>query len=467
MRTIKLITLLLVGCSLSASAQQPINDTNTPLHLLKPNYLTPYGAPKVEKVKQDMDRVLSFLEESMPMTTEDGHIKPGAMRLTSYESGVIYAAAEDAALRTKDMRYMKLAEDRLRFLSDLAPKVANKLKQNPRLDPQMKKVVLPSALDDAGAMCAALCRLSLQRPYKAFEPRIENYMAQIRRQHRLGNDSIFARERPHHNSVWLDDMYMGIPSMAWYACLKGDTKLMHEAVEQIRAFKSRMWMPQQQLFRHGWVETMPPHPFFPWGRANGWALLTMCEVLDAMQTSHERLSQAGKTDYDGYDEDRAFVLDLFRQHVAGLAPLQDKTGFWHQLLNDPSSYLETSATAIYTYCMAHAICEKWIDAQAYGARTLLAWNAVSTQINEQGHVSNTCVGTGMGFDAAFYCYRPVHYMAAHGYGPTLWAGGEIIRLLQQAHPKMNDSAIMFYPTEQKTQAPIFSEDEKNVIDNSF
>ena len=226
-------------------------------------------------------------------------------------------------------------------------------------------------------------------------------------------------------------------------------------------------MPQQQLFRHGWVETMTPHPFFPWGRANGWALLTMCEVLDAMQTSHERLSQAGKTDYDGYDEDRAFVLDLFRQHVAGLAPLQDKTGFWHQLLNDPSSYLETSATAIYTYCMAHAICEKWIDAQAYGARTLLAWNAVSTQINEQGHVSNTCVGTGMGFDAAFYCYRPVHYMAAHGYGPTLWAGGEIIRLLQQAHPKMNDSAIMFYPTEQKTQAPIFSEDEKNVIDNSF
>ena len=57
MRTIKLITLLLVGCSLSASAQLPINDTNTPLHLLKPNYQTTYGAPKVEKVKQDMDRV--------------------------------------------------------------------------------------------------------------------------------------------------------------------------------------------------------------------------------------------------------------------------------------------------------------------------------------------------------------------------------------------------------------------------
>ena len=63
----------------------------------------------------------------------------------------------------------------------------------------------------------------------------------------------------------------------------------------------------------------------------------------------------------------------------------------------------------------------------------------------------------MGFDRAFYCHRPVHVMAAHGYGPVIWAGGEIIRLLETTHPKMNDSAIHFYPTEQTAKEPIFSE----------
>jgi rhamnogalacturonyl hydrolase YesR len=143
--------------------------------------------------------------------------------------------------------------------------------------------------------------------------------------------------------------------------------------------------------------------------------------------------------------------------VAGLAACQSERGFWHQLLDRPESYLETSATAIYTYCIAHAINRGWLDAQTYGPVALLGWNAVSTQINEQGGVEGTCVGTGMGFDAAYYCYRPVHVMAAHGYGPALWAGAETIRLIRTRHPKMNDSAVQFYLQEQQTSEPIFSE----------
>ena len=93
----------------------------------------------------------------------------------------------------------------------------------------------------------------------------------------------------------------------------------------------------------------------------------------------------------------------------------------------------------------------------YGAQTLLAWNAVSTQINAQGQVENTVVGSGMGFDRAFYCHRPVHVMAAHGYGPVIWAGSEIIRMLGQTYPKMNDAAVHFYPTKQTATGAVFSE----------
>ena len=75
-------------------------------------------------------------------------------------------------------------------------------------------------------------------------------------------------------------------------------------------------------------------------------------------------------------------------------------------------------------------------------------------------MENVCVGTGMGFDAAVYAYRPVHVMAAHGYGPVIWAGAEIIRLLRQQHPKSNDSAVHFYDQEVPTDQPIFNYDGK-------
>ncbi len=32
----------------------------------------------------------------------------------------------------------------------------------------------------------------------------------------------------------------------------------------------------------------------------------------------------------------------------------------------------------------------------------------------------------------FYMYRPVHLLAAHGYGPVFLAGAEMIELLQAA-----------------------------------
>ena len=64
----------------------------------------------------------------------------------------------------------------------------------------------------------------------------------------------------------------------------------------------------------------------------------------------------------------------------------------------------------------------------------------------------------MGFDPSFYAYRPVHVMAAHGYGPVIWAGAEMINLLKRQHPKSNDSAVQFYDQEISTDAPIFNVD---------
>ena len=53
---------------------------------------------------------------------------------------------------------------------------------------------------------------------------------------------------------------------------------------------------------------------------------------------------------------------------------------------------------------------------------------------------------------------------AHGYGPVLWAGAEMISLLKNQYPQMNDSAVQYYQVKQKTTAPIFAIDTEEKKD---
>lgn len=449
----------LVGMGACVQQEKEVqNDSNTPLHLLQPDYNTPYGPLTTEEIKEDLDRVLHYLEQSTPtrvvskttgeeitdyaQITTDAQLERGAYRLASYEWGVTYSAMLTAAEATGDEAYYNYVADRFKFLAAVAPHFRALLDKGEKIDGQMRQILTPHALDDAGAVCAAMIKAQLDEPSLELNALIDNYMDFIlNKEYRLA-DGTFARTRPQHNTLWLDDMFMGIPPVAWYALLNEEKQqaCMSEAVRQVLQFAERMWVPEKKLFRHGWVEGMQDHPAFHWGRANGWALLTMSEVLDVLPEN-----------YPGRDK----ILELFREHVRGLAACQSGEGLWHQLLDRNDSYLETSATAIYVYCFAHAINKGWIDPMAYGPVAQLGWHAVTTQINDLGQVENTCVGTGMAFDPAFYYYRPVNVYAAHGYGPVVWAGAEMIKMLKQQHPKMNDSAIQFYRSEQKTTAPIF------------
>lgn len=439
-KTIALASLLMPAMAF-AQDNTTINDSNTPLHLLKPDYKHGYGVSTKQEVKAAIDKVMNYILAN-----------PQQFRTTSYEWGVTYSACLDAAKASGDKKYAAYVEQNFKAIADAFPGAMKDLKKGKTLDTAIRKVVDPHALDDAGAICAAMIKAELDarknpktRATQVINtaPVIENYSQYIMTKEFRLADGTFARKRPHKNTVWLDDMFMAIPAIAYMGAYTNDSKYFDEAAKQIMLFKDKMWVKEKKLFRHGWVEAMNPHPAFHWGRANGWAILTMCEVLDVLPENHPQ---------------RGAILDLLHQHIEGLVALQGKDGFWHQLLDRNDSYEESSCTAIYTYCIAHAINQGWISALAYGPAVQLAWHAVEASIDAQGRFMNTCVGTGMGFDPAFYMYRPVSTAAAHGYGPAIWAGAEMLRLLDRQHPKMNDSAVQFYPEEINTNEPIFNYD---------
>ena len=420
-------------------AEAVINDSNTPLHLLQPDYNIPYGVPDKAAIKADLDRILKYVDAETPWQPgEDGEIPRGAFRLASYEWGVTYAAMLTAGATTGDKAYTDYTYNRHKLLADQAEEFRA---SNGQPAHRLSVTMHPRALDDCGAICVSMIKDQVAHPELNLRPLIDLYADYIMNKEFRLQDGTLARNRPQKNTVWLDDMFMGIPALAWYGKLTGDKKYFDEAVRQILLFKDKMWVPEKNLFRHGWVQEMTVHPSFHWGRANGWAILTMCDVLDALPENHPG---------------RAAVLDLFRSHAAGLAALQGSEGFWHQLVDRNDSFLESSCTAIYTYCFAHGVVEGWLDPLVFGPAACLGWNAVSSVIDEEGKVNGTCVGTGMAFDPAFYYYRPVSPYAAHAYGPAIFAGAEMIKLLEVCHPAMNDSAVQFYSEDQSGKGAIFS-----------
>ena len=455
--------LALASCSgntdTGKAAADEINDSTTPLHLLQPDYATPYGQLTSDSVKAQVDRVFDYIASVTPakVVNKDGSevtdltnlpdsamLNQGTYRLTSYEWGVTYKALLDAARTLGDKRYSDYVSDRVGFLAKVAPAFIAQAERTGKMDAQMRNICRPASLDDAGAMSGAFMEVAMADSTLDLREVIERYWDVVSNKTLRLPDGTIARNRPHHNAVWLDDMFMAIPALASRARYTGDNSSLDDAARTALGFFKRMWMPEKNIFRHGYVEGLETEPSMAWGRANGWAILTMCQLLDALPENHP---------------DRAKVMDIYKKHVKGLAELQNKDGFWHQLLDRNDSYPETSATAIFAYSIAHGVNQGWLDAVTYGPVAQLAWEAVTTKINDKGEVEDVCVGTGMGFDPAYYYYRPVSVKAAHGYGPVIWAGSEMAKMLDTYHPRINDSAIHYYRTDPEASTPIFSLDE--------
>lgn len=415
---------------------------------------TGYGVPTADSVRFCMERVLRYIDKAVPAQfydnrtgqtvtdfsriNADTRMRAGDFRPYSYEWGVTYCATLTAGQLLGDTAYTRYADNRLMLLAQAAPALDKARRIKGYSDKQVSRVLAPHSLDDSGAMCLAFIKLYEQKrqagtltddEQKAIDGLVSRLSDCVLHRQKHMPDGIYCRNFPMRNSVWTDDMFMGVPATAWLGRYTGDTAYFDRALHMVELYRRYMFVEEQGLFRHGWVEEMQEHRVFPWGRANGWALLTLCEVLDALP--------------DGYPG-RDRVLELLRLHIQTLAELQDANGFWHQLLNRPATFAETSATAIFTYCMAHAINEGWIDAASYGPQTLLGWHAVSSMVTSDGHVEGTVVGSGIGFDPSFYQHRRQSSTAAHGYGPVIWAGAEIVRLLQTQYPKVNDGAVHFF-----------------------
>lgn len=416
---------------------------------VKPDYPTPYEPASVQNIQATLQRVHTYLEEASPIRVVDG--ATGAvvsdlsklparvaldrtdLLILTYEWGVTYSGMLLAADVTGDARYRQYTQQRLAAISSVAAHAKKHLAADGSVPPvdhgvSLRSILKPRSLDDSGSMCAAMIKAHRAGAGKDLRPWIDNYVNYVSTTQFRLTDGTLARNRPLPASLWLDDLYMSVPCLAQAGKLTGDARYFDDAAKQILQFAERMFVKERGVFMHGWVQDMQHHPVFPWARANGWAIMAIVELLDVLPENHR---------------DRAKILQLYRAHAAALTAAQGHAGLWHQLLDRRESYAETSASAMFVFALARGINRGWLDARAFGPAVSLGWNAVATKVNAKGQVEGTCVGTGMGWDPMFYMYRPVHVLAAHGYGPVFLAGAEMIVLLRSQPDITMNGGVQF------------------------
>jgi len=404
--------------------------------------ITPYGKTTPQDVKLVMDRIFHYVDDATPFgivnrvtgekvsplskPVKEATLLKSEYSITSHEWGLLYTSMLQAGQVTADPRYSKYVSERFDFLAKAAAYFRAYKKAFPADVNPLEKFLYPHLLDDTGSMCAAMIqglRSGMKNDLKAeIDHSINFIMSGVQRL----SDGTFARNRPMPNSVWVDDLYQGIPALAEIGKLTGEKKYFDEATRQVILFSERLFDKNVGVCKHGWVEGMDPHPSFFWARANGWAILAISSLLDVLPENHPQ---------------RKTMLELFKAYCHGIVTLQSGTGFWHQLLDRNDSFLETSATAMFTYALAHGVNEGWLDLQTYGPPSLIGWNAISTKVNDNGQVEGTSAGTSMAFDAAFYYQRPVG-TGPHGYGSALLAGSEMYKLLTK-HPYETNGPVIF------------------------
>lgn len=270
------------------------------------------------------------------------------------------------------------------------------------------------ALDDCGSFGSLMLETGLfeeNEDVRRIACRIAGYM--MLEQPRTENGAFSRRD----DTLWADDLYMSIPFLCRAARLLNRPDMLDEAALQMRRFRELLFMPEQGLMAHMRCLRRDLSNGIPWSRGNGWVIFSLSELLQALPAGHPQ---------------RGFLLGFFAELTEGYLRVQDETGLWHQILDDPDTYLESSATAMMICAFARGIRFGWYAPElARRAREslLTAWRGLLREaIDRSGNLYGVCRGSSCSFSRAYYRALSWNFNDTHGIGIVMLAGVEVLRL---------------------------------------
>ena len=196
-----------------------------------------------------------------------------------------------------------------------------------------------------------------------------------------------------HDQMWLDGAYMAGVLSVMYSARFGDERLREKAIRQIFIMYENMRDEKTGLLYHGWDPSKRMKWADPdtglsgqfWGRAVGWYIVAILDMLDYIPKYHFAVEG---------------MRGIVRELLESLTAFQDKnSGMWFEVLdqiNREDNWTESSCSCLFAYSYAKAM-RLGIIEKKYTTVLEKAYKGIQTCLNydSEGYlvINKICPGT--------------------------------------------------------------------------
>ncbi|TDZ19297.1 Unsaturated rhamnogalacturonyl hydrolase YteR [Colletotrichum orbiculare MAFF 240422] len=241
----------------------------------------------------------------------------------------------------------------------------------------------------------------------------------------------FVHRHPiYDHQMWLDGIFMADTFYAKWTSLfdKNNATAWDDIVNQFDIIDRRTRNTTLNLLYHGFDETKTAvwanqetgaSPLI-WSRAVGWYAVALLEVIQLLPKGHPGIEK---------------LTTYFVTLASGLKNAQDKSGGWYLIMDpkyiaNPANYIESSASALFTFAWLKGIKLGLIPESAYFPAAAKAYQKLTDFVTENANGTISWQGTvevgSLNSDASFEYYTQVP-LAGNDYkgvGPWMFASYE-------------------------------------------
>jgi unsaturated rhamnogalacturonyl hydrolase len=171
------------------------------------------------------------------------------------------------------------------------------------------------------------------------------------------------------NMVWVDAFYMAPPFLA----VAGYPE---EAVKQVEGYRRILLDPAKKLYSHIWDEDQQKFERkLLWGVGNGWAAAGMTRLIRALPSTMQ--------------PEKEKIISYVQELMDGCLKYQRPDGLFHDILDDPATFVETNAAQMFSYAIYRGVKGGWL-APAYVQSADRMRESVYTKVDKFGLVQGVC-----------------------------------------------------------------------------
>lgn len=218
-----------------------------------------------------------------------------------------------------------------------------------------------------------------------------------------------------NQQLWADTIFMTVLFVAKMGKKYQKQEWLDAATYQVLLHLKYLFNTTSGLFYHGWdFTTRDNFGANFWCRGNSWLTLGIPLFIDYMGESLQ-------------DSVKDYLVGIYQNQVKALVHHRDESGLWHTIIDDSSSYLETSGSAGIIAGMYYGISKGYINYDEYLPVCDSSIEALLQTIDENGTVQGVSAGTNISKNREDYKNIIIQPMA-YGQALMICALGQSILL---------------------------------------